>query len=61
VDTLLIAQAMLSATRSFLRGADALYAATAKLNNTHLISWDEELIRRANAITPSDWLAANSG
>jgi hypothetical protein len=25
-----------------------------------LITWDAELIRRAGAITPTDWLAANA-
>jgi predicted nucleic acid-binding protein len=55
----LLAQAMVSGTRTFLRGADALYAATAELNRTLLVSWDDELVRRANAITPADWLLAN--
>lgn len=59
LDTTLLDQAILSGTRAFLRGADALYAATAELNHARLISWDEELVRRANAITPSDWLLAN--
>ena len=42
-----------------LRGADALYAATAQLAGAALISWDNELIQRAGAMTPSAWLAAN--
>jgi predicted nucleic acid-binding protein len=45
--------------RQFLRGADALYAATAALLSAPLISWDDELLKRAGAITPTDWLAAN--
>jgi predicted nucleic acid-binding protein len=44
--------------RRFLRGADALYAATAQLTGTTLVSWDNELIERAGALTPTDWLNA---
>jgi predicted nucleic acid-binding protein len=39
-----------------LRGADALYAATAAMLDAPLISWDDELRQRAEALTPSDWL-----
>jgi predicted nucleic acid-binding protein len=46
-------------TQQFLRGADALYAASAQLTGDVLVSWDNELIRRAGALTPTDWLAAN--
>lgn len=59
LDTPLLAQALMSGTRALLRGADALYVATAELNQAELISWDEELIRRAGAMTPQDWLVAN--
>jgi predicted nucleic acid-binding protein len=59
LDTPLLAQALLSGTRALLRGADALYVATAARNRTALISWDAELIRRAGALTPPDWLAAS--
>lgn len=41
---------------NFLRGADAFYAATAKATDGRLISWDRELVTRAGAITPGDWL-----
>jgi predicted nucleic acid-binding protein len=41
-----------------LRGADALYAATAARLECPLLSWDSELISRAGAISPSDWLRA---
>lgn len=57
LDTQLLARALLSGTQGLLRGADALYVATAELHQTPLISWDTELIRRAGAITPRDWLA----
>ncbi|MGI9077511.1 MAG: type II toxin-antitoxin system VapC family toxin [Gemmatimonadaceae bacterium] len=41
-----------------LRGGDALYAATAKLLEAPLITWDDELVKRAKALTPDTWLAA---
>ena len=60
VDPGLIERAVLLGTRAFLRGADALYPATAQLVGDALISWDDELIQRAGALTPSAWLAANA-
>lgn len=59
LDPMLVEQALVLGTRHFLRGADALYAATAALHGAQLVSWDEELIRRAGATTPTDWLATN--
>lgn len=44
-----------------LRGADALYAATAARLGCPLLSWDSELINRGGALSPRDWLAANAG
>lgn len=55
----LLAQAQLSGTQAYLRAADALYVATATIHSTALISWDQELIRRSGAVTPTDWMAAN--
>lgn len=46
--------------RFTVRGADALYVATAALSDAPLITWDIELVRRAGALTPTDWLAANA-
>lgn len=43
-----------------LRGADALYAATAALAKAPLVTWGAELIQRAGAMTPSDWLSNNA-
>ena len=43
--------------RTGLRGADAIYAATAERYDVPLVSWDRELITRAGAITPTDWMA----
>ena len=57
-DQLLVLAAQLGA-RQLLRGADALYLATAAMRNAPLISWDEELINRAGAVSPTDWLAVN--
>jgi predicted nucleic acid-binding protein len=44
-----------------LRGADALYAATAERLGCPLLSWDSELMARGGALSPRDWLAANAG
>lgn len=44
-----------------LRGADALYAATAARLGCPLLSWDSELISRGGALSPRDWLAADRG
>lgn len=43
-----------------LRGADALYAELAASRGLPLVSWDSELIARAGAITPSDWMAQHA-
>ncbi|MDQ3699129.1 MAG: type II toxin-antitoxin system VapC family toxin [Gemmatimonadota bacterium] len=43
-----------------LRAGDALYAATAKLLDAPLVSWDDELVQRAEALTPDTWLAAHA-
>ena len=46
-------------TRSFLRSGDALYAALADWLRADVVSWDGELIERAGAITPTDWIERN--
>jgi predicted nucleic acid-binding protein len=46
--------------RYLLRGADALYAATALLVGAPVITWDHELVERAGAITPDRWLERES-
>lgn len=52
------------AARLFLRGADAVYVATASSAGTALVTLDAELRRRAAevlpAYTPSEWLALGS-
>jgi predicted nucleic acid-binding protein len=55
----ILAQAMICGTDSLLRGADALYAATAAVHDTQLVAWDRELTGRAGAVTPTAWLVAN--
>jgi predicted nucleic acid-binding protein len=60
LDGPLMERALHTGPHALLRGADALYAATAALYSAQLISWDDELMRRAGAVTPSDWLAADS-
>lgn len=59
VDAAFLAQATLSGTRDFLRGADALYAAASEMESATLISWDEEHRNRARARTPTEWLSAH--
>ncbi|MFN8636965.1 MAG: type II toxin-antitoxin system VapC family toxin [Chloroflexota bacterium] len=59
VDAELLEEALRLGTRQFLRGADALYAATAQVTGSTLVSWDRELIERAGALSPSGWLDAN--
>ena len=53
----LFAAAIRFGVQQLLRGGDALYVATAQLSGAQLISWDGELVRRAGAIIPTDWLA----
>ena len=57
IDAAFLAQATLSGTRDFLRGADALYAAAAEMEHATLISWDNEHRTRAGARTPTEWLS----
>lgn len=55
-DSALLISAMSIGTTKFLRGADALYSATAELTAGKLVSWDNEHIQRAEAWTPDEWL-----
>ena len=58
VDDDLLQEAWRTGTAQRLRGADALYAATAQMSGAQLISWDRELVERAGALTPTAWLDA---
>lgn len=54
----LLAEAVRLGAGHRLRAADALYAATAALRTGgRLVSWDGELVERAGALTPTQWLA----
>ena len=53
----LINESLLCGTRCLLRGADAIYAATAALTGTTLVTCDDELLERAGGTTPADWLS----
>lgn len=59
IDTAFLTTAETIGTNQFLRGADALYAAAAQQSQSALISWDDEHLKRASGITPTDWLTAN--
>jgi len=60
LDEGLLSEALRLGTTFRLRAADALYAATASLGaDGVLVSWDNELIERAGAATPTAWLAAH--
>jgi predicted nucleic acid-binding protein len=57
----LLAEAERLGVERRLRGADALYLATAVRLGCPLLSWDEELIARGGAQSPRVWLTANRG
>ena len=59
LDDLLLSESLRLGARSRLRAADSLYAATAALKTDGvLVSWDNDLIERAGAVTPTVWLAS---
>lgn len=60
LDSALVTQSVHSGTRLMLRSADALYVAVAAVHSAQLVSWDAELIQRAGAVTPANWLATNA-
>ncbi len=47
-------------TERFLRSGDALYAAVAEAVGGEIVSWDEELVNRAGAVTPEAWVARHT-
>ena len=59
VNARLLTSSLSLGTSSFLRGADALYAGTASLSGSTLVSWDKEHLLRAGGISPADWLTAH--
>lgn len=56
MDELLLAEAARLGPARRLRAADAVYAATAAVHKTPLVSWDRELLERAGALTPTGWM-----
>jgi len=56
-DTAFLARAVVMGTNALLRGADALYAVTAAVTDSVLVSWDAEHVARAAAMTPDAWSA----
>ena len=59
VNATLLARSLNIGSSKFLRGADALYVATAEIAGCALVSWDKEHIQRAGAFSPDDWVLAN--
>lgn len=59
VNVLLLSKALAVGSAKFLRGADALYSATAEILGCDLVSWDNEHIQRAGAVSPDHWIIAN--
>lgn len=57
IDAALLTFAVHLGTKLLLRAGDALYVAVSMINSAPLVTWDTELIQRAGALTPSDWLA----
>ena len=54
-DKLLLEKAVEIGTKHYLRAGDALYLAVAMKTATPLVTWDQELIARAGAISPVLW------
>ncbi len=59
INSSLLTAALTQGTEMFLRAADALYVATAESLKCELISWDKEHIKRAQALSPSEWMQAH--
>ena len=53
-------EAMRLGTGSCLRSGDALYAAPAEELRGEVISWERELVERARALTPREWIDTRS-
>lgn len=53
----MVRRAVAAGTRRFLRSGDAIYAAVAEAVGGEIVSWDEELVNRAGAVTPETWVA----
>lgn len=60
LDASLLRRAVEVGTRKLLRAGDAVYAALSELTQGEVVSWDEELIQRAGAVTPRAWMDRNA-
>ena len=56
----MLRKAIAVGTREFLRSGDALYAALAEGLECRVVTWDGELIERAGALTPHEWIEHNA-
>lgn len=61
LDAALANDAVARGTDACVRAADAVYLALARSLGAPRVAWDRELIERAGAVTPGDWIAANRG
>lgn len=59
LDSSLLRGAITAGTEKLLRAGDAVYAAVTEVVEGEVVSWDEELIRRAGAMTPEQWMEQN--
>lgn len=59
-DAAFLKEAVRRGTDLLLRAGDAPYVVVADRLDGQIVSWDDELIRRANAITPDRWLTEQS-
>ena len=59
LDSSLLRRAVEVGTRKLLRAGDAVYAAVGELTGAVVVSWDGELIERAGAVTPREWMQEN--
>ena len=57
----LLQRAVAEGTERFLRAGDAIYAAVAEAVDGEIVSWDKELVNRAGAVTPEEWVARYAG
>ncbi len=56
----MVRRAVAIGTRRFLRSGDAVYAAVAEASGGEMVSWDEELVERAGAVTPKAWVGRHA-
>lgn len=54
-----VRRAVILGTQTFLRSADAIHAALTEQLGATLVAWDDELVQRARAVTPTAWIARN--